>query len=95
MLSKRSNELKPNERSYIDTYGWILYQQKKYTEAELWLAKAAGMGPKNATILEHYGDVLYKLNKPGEALAQWEAAKKSGGNSEELLKKIKTKKLND
>jgi tetratricopeptide (TPR) repeat protein len=95
LLSKRANQLKPNERSYIDTYGWILYQQKKYTEAEEWLSKAANMGPKNATILEHYGDVLYKLNKSTEAMVQWEAAKKSGGNSEELLNKIKTKKLND
>lgn len=95
MLSKRANQLKPNERSYIDTYGWILYQQKKYTEATEWLAKAAGMGPGNPTILEHYGDALYRTNKQEEALIQWEAAKKSGGNSEELLRKIKSKKLND
>ena len=94
-FSKRTNELKPNDRSYMDTYGWILYQQKKYKEAEDWLSKAAIRGPQNPTILEHYGDVLYRLNKNSEALMQWEAAKMSGGNSEGLLKKIKTKKLND
>lgn len=94
-LSKRANQLKPNERSYIDTYGWILYQQKKYTEAEIWLSKAAAIGPKNPTISEHYGDVLYKLKKIPEALIQWEEAKKSGGNSDELLMKIKNKKIND
>jgi len=94
-LSKRANELRPNDRSYLDTYGWILFQQKKYPEAEEYLRKAANMGPKNPTILEHYGDVLFKLNKSAEALKQWEAAKQSGGNSEALTNKIKNKKLND
>jgi tetratricopeptide (TPR) repeat protein len=94
-LSKRGNELKPNDRNYQDTFGWILFQQKKYTEAEIWLSKAANSGPKSATILEHYGDVLFKLNKSAEALKQWEAAKQSGGDSEILRNKIKNKKMNE
>jgi tetratricopeptide (TPR) repeat protein len=94
-LSKKANTLKPNERSYLDTYGWILYQQKKYSEAEIYLSQAANMGPKNPTILEHYGDVLFRLNKTDEALKQWQAAKESGASSEILLNKIKTKKIND
>jgi hypothetical protein len=35
------------------------------------------------------------LDKQSEALVQWDAAKQSGGNSDALLNKIKTKKLND
>jgi len=93
--SRRSNELAPNNRSYIDTYGWILYQLGKYTEAETWLARAAKMGNKNGTLLEHYGDVLYKLNKTEEALNYWKEAKSIGGGSEFLDKKIADKKLND
>ena len=79
----------------MDTYGWILFQQKKYKDAELWLGNAAKMGPKNPNIIEHYGDVLFKLNKLEEALIQWNSAKQAGGASENLLKKIKEKKLND
>ena len=94
-FSKRANELRPNDRSYLDTYGWILFQQKKYTQAEEYLSKAASMGPKTPTILEHYGDVLFKLNKISEALKQWEAAKQNGGNSESLLNKIKNRKLDE
>lgn len=93
--SKRTNDLKPGNRSYMDTYGWILFMQKKYDEAEVWLSKAAVLAATDATILEHYGDVLYKQNKPAEALKQWNMAKQAGGNSEALLKKIKEKKLND
>ncbi|MBX3164889.1 MAG: hypothetical protein KF900_10460 [Bacteroidetes bacterium] len=92
--SKRTNDLKPDNRNYQDTYAWILFQQKKYTEAETWILKAV-TGTNNATILEHYGDILFKLNKSAEALKQWQAAKEAGGTSEELLKKIQDKKLND
>jgi len=79
----------------MDTYGWILYQQKKYKEAEEWLSAAAKIGPPKADIIEHYGDVLYKLGKTEEALTQWGLAKQAGGNSDALLSKIRTKKLNE
>lgn len=91
-FSRRSNELAPNNRLYIDTYGWILYQQGKYTEAEEWLNRAVKMGRKG-TILEHYGDVLYKLDKKEEALKYWQEAKTVGGASNLLDKKIADKKL--
>lgn len=94
-FSRRTLELKPNEKNYMDTYGWILYQQKKYPEAEEWLSKAAKLAPGNANILEHYGDALYKNNKQEKALEAWNAAKNSGKASETLLEKIRTKMLND
>lgn len=92
-LSRRSNELRPNDRNYMDTYGWILYQQKKYKEAEEWLAGAVKLGPRNPNIIEHYGDLLFRLGRPEQALEQWNAARKAGGNSETLLQKIKDKRL--
>jgi tetratricopeptide (TPR) repeat protein len=91
-LSKRSNELQPKNQGYMDTYGWILFQQGKYKEAEEWLARAS-KGNKDPVILEHYGDVLYKLNKKDEALNVWMQAKEAGGKSEQLLKKISGRKL--
>ena len=94
-LSKKANELSPNNRNYMDTYGWILYQQKKYKESEEWLSAAAKIGSPKADILEHYGDVLFKLNKTEEAIVQWNSAKQAGGSSEALQNKIKLKKLND
>ncbi len=93
-FSKRSNELSPNNSSFMDTYGWILYQQGKYTEAEIWINKALNKGAKGL-IIEHYGDVLFKLNKKDEALKYWKEAKNSGGGTENLDKKITEKKLND
>jgi tetratricopeptide (TPR) repeat protein len=91
-LSKKSIELKPTEANYMDTYGWILYQEAKYTQAEEWLKKAVDLRPKKFTILEHYGDCLYKLNKVNDAINYWEQALQNGGDKERLSQKIKTKK---
>ena len=93
--SRRSNELSPNNGNYMDTYGWILFQLGRYKEAEEWLSRAAKKESKRPVILEHYGDVLFKLSKPDEALKLWQQAKDAGGNSEILLKKITSKTLSE
>jgi tetratricopeptide (TPR) repeat protein len=94
-LSKKANQLQPGNRNYMDTHGWILFQQKRYADAVEWLSKAASAGPPNATIIEHYGDALFRAGKSAEALKQWQAAKEAGGNSPELLRKLKEKNLVD
>lgn len=91
--ARRCSELAPNNRNYMDTYGWVLYQLGKYKEAEALLSKASKMGNKSAVIIEHYGDVLYKLGNKEEALIQWKDAKAAGSNSEMLDKKIQDKTL--
>jgi tetratricopeptide (TPR) repeat protein len=93
-MSKKSNELQPNINSYQDTYGWILYQMKKYEEAKIWIGKALdNNGRSSGTLLEHYGDVLYQLNDHENALKYWIDAKKAGGTSDLIDKKIADKKL--
>jgi tetratricopeptide (TPR) repeat protein len=93
-LSARSLEIDAGSISYMDTYAWILYQQGKYENAKTWLDKALSKGADNRpAILEHYGDVLYKLNDKTKALEYWKKAKEKGGNSELLNKKIADGKL--
>lgn len=93
-MSKKCNDLQPNSSSYQDTYGWILYQMKKYDDAKVWLGKALESGGKNnSTLLEHFGDILYQLGDVESALENWTRAKKQGGKSSLLDKKIAEKKL--
>ncbi len=94
-FSRRSNEISPNNAVFMDTYGWILYQQQKYVLAEEWLAAAVKTGGKRAAILEHYGDALYKTGKKDDALNYWKQSKDAGGNSATLQKKISDKTLVD
>ncbi len=93
-MSKKCNDLEPNNNSYLDTYGWILYQQSKYDDAKVWIGKALDNGGRNnGTLLEHYGDVLFKLGETENAVKYWMDAKKVGGTSDFIDKKIADKKL--
>ena len=93
-MSKKSNELERDNASYNDTYGWILYGLGKYEDAQLWLEKAVANGAaNNAVILEHLGDVYYRLNNSDIAMDYWIKAKKAGTGSDNLERKINEKKL--
>ena len=48
---------------------------------------------QSPVVLEHYGDILYRLNRKNEAFEKWEQAKAFGKGSELLEKKIREKKL--
>lgn len=93
-MSKKSNELVANSASYQDTYAWILFRQAKYNDAKTWLEKAMQSGgDKNGTILEHYGDVLFKLGEIDKAVNYWNQAKVTGDHTDLIDKKIADKKL--
>lgn len=95
-MSKLSNELRPGEPSYEDTYGWILFMMGKYGDAKTWLQKAIDNGGgTNGTILEHMGDTLFKLGDTSGALDFWNRAKSAGDTSEFIDSKIREKKLNE
>jgi len=87
-MSKRCVELSPNQPTYQDTYGWVLYKLKRFNEAKEWLQKAVEGDDKSPVVIEHYGDVLYQLNQKKEALEYWIKAKNIGGDSEMLNKKV-------
>lgn len=91
-MSQKSIELEPRNSSYYDTYGWVLFSNKKYSEAKEQLEKSLAITPKNAEVLDHYGDVLYFLGDVNTAVQQWLKAKDYGVENPLIDKKIKDKK---
>ncbi|MBN2174129.1 MAG: tetratricopeptide repeat protein [Bacteroidales bacterium] len=93
-MAKKATELKPNNSSNQDTYGWVLYKMGYYDEAKYWINKALeNNDDPSAVILEHYGDVLWQLGEKSQAVEYWNEAKKAGEGSEFLEKKITEGKL--
>lgn len=93
-MSQKANELKIQNAEFQDTHAWILFKLKEYELAKEWLNKALNNGgDKNPTILEHYGDTLFKTNDPDGALEYWQKALQAGSKSEILEKKIADKRM--
>jgi tetratricopeptide (TPR) repeat protein len=88
VMSAKTLELEPNSPSFLDTYGWILYQMDDAKGALTYIAKALTLSPESPEILEHMGDVLHKLNRDAEAKKYWEKALGLNPNSKELRDKI-------
>lgn len=93
-MSKKANEINPNNASFQDTYAWVLFQQENYKEALVWIDKAIKLTERpSSTLIEHKGDILFKLGNKQEALDFWEKAREfpDSKNNEKLHQKIKEK----
>jgi tetratricopeptide (TPR) repeat protein len=85
-----------NESShYIDTKGFILFRQAKYAEASVLFEKALLLSPNDKVIVEHVGDVAFKLGNKEKALEYWKKAKELGSTNSQLDKKISLKEYYD
>lgn len=93
-MSKKSNLLEENNAAFQDTYAWIMYQKGDYNEALKWMQKAmAGAGEQtSAEMLEHYGDILIKLNQKEKALEYWKKALEKDNTRKEITQKIQQHK---
>jgi len=92
-MSAHSNELQPNTASFEDTYAWILFKQKKYTDAKVWIEKAILHDKTNSAVqVEHYGDIMFYLGDTDAAVQNWKKAKSFGEQSPVLDRKINERK---
>ena len=83
--------LSPNDSHFLDTYGWILFQQGKFAFALTTFQQAQKTAQKEPLILEHIGDCQFKLGNSNEALIYWKLALEKGAKNSVLPKKIEKK----
>jgi tetratricopeptide (TPR) repeat protein len=68
-------EAEPDNQSFLDSLGWVLYKRAKYTEALIYFEKAIGPATRpDPVVLDHMGDVFYRLSQSGDAVKQWKRA---------------------
>jgi tetratricopeptide (TPR) repeat protein len=92
-MSAHSNELQPNTASFEDTYAWILFKQKKYADAKIWIEKAITHGKSSSAVqMEHYGDIMFYLGDTDAAVENWKKARLIGQQSPLLDRKINERK---
>ena len=77
----------------IDSIGWAYYLIKDYEKAEKYLVQAVQLMPDDPIVNDHYGDILWKLNRKIQARYFWKNTLKLKDIDEEMTKKIKLKLL--
>lgn len=85
----------PNDHHFLDTYGWVLFQQGKYQDALIHFQKALATNAKEPLITDHLGDTFFKLGKHEEAIQNWKKALELGSKNTVLPKKIEKKHYYD
>ena len=93
MLNKAYKQ-KKNDPYIIDSVGWGYYLVGDYEKAEKYLRKAVELLPDDPIANDHYGDVLWHLNRKLQAKYFWESALNNEETDEEMKKDIKKKLLN-
>lgn len=95
-MSSRSMLLRPGLATYLDTYAWILYQLGDYQKAKEYIDTALLRTDKSqlsSELLEHAGDINFKLGREEAALEYWRDALEAEPDNERLQQKINTEKL--
>jgi tetratricopeptide (TPR) repeat protein len=101
-MSYRSIKAEPDNKTYLDTYAWILFMQEKYEEAQQYMDKVV---PRESTekflltdeytssvILEHAGDIAWMNGEQERAIYLWRLALKRGDKDVSSVLKKKSKK---
>jgi tetratricopeptide (TPR) repeat protein len=88
-MTTKSNNLSPNNPTYLDTWAWVLYQRGDYKKALEVIEKAIELGGgEDAEVQEHYGDILRALGKNELAKKAYRKALELGGERESIEPKM-------
>jgi tetratricopeptide (TPR) repeat protein len=82
-------EAEPDNQSFLDSLGWVLYKRAQFAQALGYLQEAIGPAVfPDPVVLDHLGDTLYRLDRIPDAKAQWVRAKErlaqTGGTRQDL-----------
>jgi tetratricopeptide (TPR) repeat protein len=103
-MSYRTIKAEPNNITYLDTYAWILFMKKDFTNARIYIDRVVNPNLSDEELLvvenmqgnliEHAGDIYAECGSMDIALRYWNLAlrKKDGTCTPLVKKKIKKKK---
>ncbi|MBB3186034.1 tetratricopeptide repeat protein [Microbacter margulisiae] len=91
-MSARTIKAEPNNATFLDTYAWVFFVEGNYALAKIYSQQAIeNGGDKNADVLEHYGDILYKAGDHEKAVEMWQKSLDAGNTSPIVKKEVETK----
>ena len=90
MLEKAYSK-ESNDPYIIDSIGWAYYLIDDYIKAENFLKRAVELMPEDPTVNDHYGDILWKLDRKIQARYFWRNVLNFKKTEDKMKKNIKVK----
>ena len=87
-MLERAYKQKKDDPYIIDSIGWGYYIIGDFINAEKYLEQAVQLMPDDPIVNDHYGDVLWKLNRKLQAKYFWESVLNLETTEEEMKKNI-------
>ena len=75
----------------IDSIGWAYYLINNFVEAEKFLKRAVELMPEDPIVNDHYGDILWRLDRKIQARYFWSMVLEMEDAEQELIDKIQNK----
>ncbi len=94
-MSRKTVDAEPTNATYLDTYAWIMFLQKRYDEARAYIDRAVECDTDSVpspVVTEHAGDIYALCGDTDRAVEFWQKAMEAGGDKAMLEKKIKRRK---
>ena len=90
-MLKKAYEARSNDAYIIDSIGWAYYLIEDYVKAEKFLKRAVELMPEDPIVNDHYGDILWKLNRKIQARYFWKSVLDLKKTEEKMIKSVESK----
>ena len=92
-MLETAHKIESDDPYIIDSIGWGYYLVNDYHKAEKFLKRAVELMPDDPIVNDHYGDILWKLDRKIQARYFWTNVLKMDDAEEDMIKKINIKMI--
>ena len=90
-MLEKAYKKRSNDPYIIDSIGWAYFLVEEYIKAERLLKRAVELMPTDPVVNDHYGDILWKLNRKIQARYFWQAVLNLDETEDAMKETIKNK----
>ena len=90
-MLEKAYAARSNDPYIIDSIGWAYYLVDEYDKAENFLKRAVELMPQDPIVNDHYGDILWQLDRKIQARYFWQAVLNLNETEDTMKETIKNK----
>ena len=92
-MLEKAYSFKSNDPYIIDSIGWAYYLNEDYLKAEKFLKRAVEIMPNDPIVNDHYGDILWKLDRKIQARYFWGNVLEMDDAEKDMIENINIKMI--